>query len=90
MAGAISKPWLTASEQVSHLKSKGVRFSLMSEADAKGYLEKNSFFRLRSYRLGFPKVEEGPRKGEYANLDFKMLVDLSIVDMLLRHDVVYA
>ena len=87
MAGAISKPWLTASEQVSHLKSKGVRFSLMSEADAKGYLEKNSnYFRLRSYRLGFPKVEEGPRKGEYANLDFKMLVDLSIVDMLLRYE----
>lgn len=34
--------------------------------------------------LGF-KVEEGARK-EYANLDFKMLVDLSIVDMLLRYE----
>ena len=39
-----------------------------------------------AYRLGFPKVEEGTRKGEYANLDFRMLVDLSIVDMLLRYE----
>lgn len=59
----------------------------MSEDDARVYLEKNSnYFRLRAYRLGFPKVEEGNRKGEYANLDFMMLVDLSIVDMLLRYE----
>ena len=83
MTDANRKPWLTASEQIDHLKSRGVHFSLMSEEDARAYLEKNSnYFRLRAYRLGFPKVEEG----EYANLDFKMLVDLSIVDMLLRYE----
>ena len=87
MTDANRKPWLTASEQIDHLKSRGVHFSLMSENDARVYLEKNSnYFRLRAYRLGFPKVEEGTRKGEYANLDFKMLVDLSIVDMLLRYE----
>lgn len=87
MTDANRKPWLTASEQIDHLKSRGVHFSLMSEDDARAYLEKNSnYFRLRAYRLGFPKVEEGNRKGEYANLDFKMLVDLSIVDMLLRYE----
>ncbi len=44
----------------------------MSEDDARAYLEKNSnYFRLRAYRLGFPKVEEGIRKGEYVNLDFE-------------------
>ena len=59
----------------------------MSEDDARAYLEKKSnYFRLRAYRLGFPKVEEGARKWEYANLDFKMLVDLSIVDRLLRYE----
>lgn len=31
-------------------------------------------------------VKDGSRAGEYANLDFKMLVDLSIVDMLLRYE----
>lgn len=64
MTDAKRKPWLTASEQIDHLKSRGVHFSLMSEDDARSYLEKNSnYFRLRAYRLGFPKVEEGVRKG---------------------------
>ena len=87
MADANRKPWLTASQQIDHLKSRGVHFSLMSEDEARVYLEKNNnYFRLRAYRLGFPKVEEGARKGEYANLNFKMLLDLSIVDMLLRYE----
>lgn len=82
-----SKPWLTPRQQVEHLKGKGVRFSLFSEADAESYLARNNnFFRLRSYRTSFPKVDEGARAGEYANLDFGMLVDLSIIDMLLRYE----
>ena len=83
------KPWLTPWEQVSHLKSKGVHFRYMSEAEAVEYLTKNNnYFRLRSYRTGFPKVSDGKRKGEYVNLDFKMLVDLSIIDMLLRNEMI--
>lgn len=59
----------------------------MSEEDAVQYLTRNNnYFRLRSYRTGFPKVREGRRNGQYVNLDFKMLVDLSIVDMLLRKE----
>lgn len=82
-----TKPWLTPYEQVEHMKSKGIKFDLLSEKEAEEYLaQNNNYFRLRSYRTGFPKVEEGVRKGEYANLDFKMLVDLSIVDMLLRFE----
>lgn len=87
MTDANRKPWLKASGQIDYLKSRGVHFSLMCEDDASAYLEKNNnYYRLRAYRLGFPKVEEGTRKGEYANLDFKMLVDSSIVDMLLRYE----
>lgn len=72
MTDANRKPWLTASEQIGRLKSRGVHFSLMSEDDARAYLEKNSnYFRLRAYRLEFPKVEEGNCKGEYVNLNLK-------------------
>ena len=85
MSDANRKPWLTASEQIDHLKSRGVHFSLMSEDVARAYLEKNSnYFRLRAYQLGFPKVEEGARKGECANLDFKMLVDLSTCSFVMK------
>lgn len=80
------RPWLSPQQQVEHLKSKGVKFELLSENDAESYLIKNNnYFRLRSYRTGFSKVEEGKRAGQYANLDFKILVDLSIIDMLLRY-----
>lgn len=81
------KPWLTPEQQVAHLKTKGVKFQLFSEDEAVTYLSKrNNYFRLRSFRTGFSKVDDGPRKGQYANLDFKMLVDLSIIDMLLRDE----
>jgi len=47
MTDANGKPWLMASEQIDHLKSRGVHFSLMSEDDARVYLEKNSnYFRF--------------------------------------------
>lgn len=59
----------------------------MDEAAARCYLaENNNYFRLRSYRTGFAKVDAGPREGLYANLDFAMLVDLSIIDMRLRYE----
>lgn len=69
--------------------SKGIKFELMPKEDAVSYLAKNcNYFRLRSYRVEFSKVNEGSRKGEYANLDFKMLVDMSIIDMRLRNEMV--
>ncbi|MDO4538905.1 MAG: Abi family protein [Coriobacteriales bacterium] len=46
--------------------------------------EHNNYFRLRSYRIDFPKFVGGARDGEYINLDFAMLVDLAIIDMRLR------
>lgn len=64
MTDANRKPWLTASEQIGHLKSRGVHFSLMSEDDARAYLEKNSnYFRLRvPIGLGFLKLKKGPAR----------------------------
>lgn len=44
MTDANRKPWLTASEQIDHLKSRGVHFSLMSEEDARAYLEEQQLF----------------------------------------------
>lgn len=84
MTDANRKPWLTASEQIDHLKSRGVHFSLMSEDDARAYLEKSSnYFRLRAYRLGFPKVEEGNRKGEVCKSRFKETVAALCVERSL-------
>lgn len=84
---AKQKPWLSPAEQVHHLKSKGVRFELISEETAEEYLaNNNNYFRLRSYRSNFAKAPHGARAGKYERLDFGMLVDLSIIDMLLRNE----
>lgn len=67
MTDANRKPWLTASEQIDHLKSRGVHFSLMSEDDARAYLEKNSNFfrRLREFVWvdSTPPDPAGPASG---------------------------
>lgn len=79
------KPLLSVSAQIDHLKSKGVRFKAMDESEAERYLTyNNSYFRLRSYRTAFDKYEAGSKEGKYISLDFGMLVDLAVIDMLLR------
>lgn len=59
---------------------------LCSEAEAIDYLcENNNYFRIKSYRQGFPRAMGGPRNGQYTNVDFAMLKDLAIIDMHLRN-----
>lgn len=80
-----TKPMLDANEQIEHLVSKGIKFEIKTKEDAKKYLEKNNnYFKLTSYRKNFQKYENGINKGKYINLDFEMLADLSIIDMILR------
>lgn len=72
---------LTFDDMIEHFSSKDVTFNLMNEERAKETLrEKNYFFRLRSYRTNFDKDKDG----KYKNLDFGMLMDLSIIDYQLR------
>ena len=80
-----TKPMLSAEELVNHLEEKGVKFELISKDEAKKYLEENNnYFKLVSYRKNFQKNEKGNNSGKYIDLDFKMLIDLSIIDMRLR------
>ena len=80
-----TKPMLNASELIKHLEEKGVKFDLISKSESKKYLEENNnYFKLVSYRKNFPKYENGENEGKYIELDFKMLEDLSIIDMRLR------
>ena len=81
-----AKPKLNIENQIAHLVSKGVRFDLISIEDAKVYLQdNNNYFKLRAYRKNFPKNPGGEHTGEYINLDFAELKDLSIIDMRMRY-----
>lgn len=79
-------PMLTSTQQIEHLKKKGVTFQLCSEKDAQSYLEHhNNYFKIRSYRKNFPKRQGGPLAGTYVGLDFAMLRDLAVIDMRMRY-----
>ena len=69
---------LTTEQQIAHMKSKGITFRFVSEADAAAHLRtKCQFFRIYAYRKLFPKRVGGPHDGEYAHLDFGHLKTLS-------------
>lgn len=81
-----TKPKLSTKEQIDRLTSKGIRFDITSESEAINYLSKNSnYFKLTAYRKSFAKHPDGKLKGQYIDLDFEWLKDLSIIDMRLRY-----
>ena len=80
------KPLLTLSQQIDHLKSKGVTFELCSEAAAVEYLSESTyFFKIAAYRVIFQKRVGGSRDGQYVNLDFGHLRALASLDRDLRY-----
>lgn len=80
------KPMLNTNSQIEHLKSKGVKFNRTTVEDATAYLrENNNYFKLRAYRKNFPKHPAGDLEGQYIDLDFEVLKDLSIIDMRMRY-----
>ena len=45
---------------------------------------RNNYLRAAAYRKLYDRYAEGPRKGEYVNLNFQNLVDPSAIDRRLR------
>ena len=76
-----------ARQQIEHLQKRGVTFDIWSKGEALLYLQKHTnYFRLKSYKSGFERVSGEADDGRYIHLDFAMLVDLSVIDMLLRNE----
>lgn len=76
---------LSVPEQVKNMKSRGIRFEIVNEADAKRFLENNTYyFKLKAYEKDFEQYQKGDRQGQYVNLDFAYLQDLSTIDSRLR------
>lgn len=79
------KPLLTVSQQIAHMRAKGITFELVSEKEAAAHLRtKCQFFRIYAYRKNCAKCEGGARDGQYVNLDFGHLKALSNLDRKLR------
>lgn len=84
------KQLLSVEELIEHMKSKGIKFNIVTEEEARAFLENNNYyFKLASYRTLYPKCPQGSsREGQYQNLDFAYLKELSTIDMYLRYIII--
>ena len=79
------KQLLSSIDLIEHMKNKGITFQYDSEQEAIEFLENhNYFFKLYAYRANYQKKKSGPNKGQYIQLDFAYLKELSILDYHLR------
>lgn len=80
------KAILSVEEQIRHMKEKGITFQCVTEAEAAEFLAENTYYmKLAAYRENYRKYEAGARAGQYRDLDFGYLKELSTLDMHLRY-----
>lgn len=86
MMSSTAKPKQTPQELITFLRDqKGVSFRRMTEQAAIVHLsERNNYLRTASYRKNYQQFDKGAKKGQYRNLDFAYLVELSTIDMHMR------
>lgn len=81
----MNKPKLTIEGQIEDMKGKGITFENTSEKEAADFLKYNNYyFKLKSYGKNYDHYRASEKKGQYINLDFSYLKELSTLDMYLR------
>lgn len=77
---------LSIPDQVNYMRDHcGITFRLCSEAEAAQFLsQRNYFFKVKSFAKNYDK---DPQTGKYIQLDFAYLQELSILDALLRKQI---
>lgn len=71
--------------QILQMKSKGITFKVIDEKKAKEYLAEHTYyFRVKFYAENYDKYRKGDKIGQYIDLDFAYLKELSLLDLYLR------
>lgn len=79
------KPMISVDDMIINLNDKNIKFNYISEDDAKDYLVfDNSYYNVLSYEGNFMKYQCGEYKGNYLDLDFAYLKDMSVIDLDVR------
>lgn len=81
---------LNTDEMIGHMKNKGIKFNIIPESEAKQFLTENNYYmKLAAYRTNYEKYgDNSKKKGQYINLEFAYLKELSIIDMHLRYIII--
>ena len=78
-------PKLSIPQQINNMKQKGISFDICSEIEARKFLaEHNYYFKIKAYAHNFDRYKDTPKRGQYINVDFAHLRDLSGIDAQLR------
>lgn len=81
----MEKKKLTIEEQIADMRKKGITFRYAEEKEVRQFLKyHNYYFKLKSYGKNYEKYRTSDKKGQYVNLDFSYLQELSTLDMYLR------
>ena len=76
---------MSIDDMIINLKTKNIKFNYISEDEVKNYLMfNNSYYNVLSYEDNFMKYQCGEYKGNYLDLDFAYLKDMSIIDLRVR------
>ncbi len=76
----------SAAEAIALMKENGIKFEIVSEAEAKQILtERNYYHKLTAYCENYAIGQRGANRGKYLNLDFAYLKELAVIDMYLRY-----
>ena len=84
------KQLLTSDELLDHMEKRGIGFTIDDKERAKDFLENHNYYmKLASYRANYKKHAEGTKKaGQYINLEFAYLRELSTIDRHLRYVII--
>ena len=80
------RPMMKISEMVPYLKTKNIKFELISQESAEKYLrDNNNYYNIISYKNNFERyMVDGVFVNKYIDLDFAYLRDLAIIDHRVR------
>ncbi len=83
------KQLLSPEQLIDHMKGKGIKFTIVDEQEAKDFLVNNNYYmKLAAYRTNYDKQTlECASNGQYINLEFAYLKELSTLDMHLRYKI---
>ena len=85
MSNIQNKPKKMVSQLIEEMAERGITFNYINTESAEVYLsETNNYLRTASYRKNYQKYQRGRKQGQYINLDFAYLTELSTIDMHYR------
>ena len=85
----MSKEKLNIIEQINHMKENGIKFNIISEEEATEILSTTTYyFKLKAYCKNYSLYHSGENVGKYFELEFAYLRELSILDALLRKEII--